>query len=247
MQWRLIINNENDAFKNMAIDKAILLSSNIPTLRLYKWNPPAISIGCFQNLDDEVDVKMCEKYKYDYIRRITGGGAVFHDKELTYSICINEDNEYIQKDLLKSYQQICGAVINGLKKLGLNSEYRYINDIKVNEKKISGSAQTRKNNKIFQHGTILIDNDSEKMFSILKVPNEKMKGKKIEEIKKIVTSINKELDKTISLDELRNAIISGFEETFNITFIKEDLTEEELNLSKRFENEFKDETWNRIR
>ena len=113
----------------------------------------------------------------DYVRRITGGGAVFHDNELTYSIVIPESHPQIPKNIIDSYKRICGAIMKGLDKLGIDSKYFPINDILTNNKKISGNAQTRKSKTVLQHGTILMDVDVEKMFSLLKVPDEKIKDK----------------------------------------------------------------------
>ena len=84
-QWRLIQTGFNTAFANMAVDKAILTAHSQgevpPTVRFYGWNPPAISIGYFQSLVEEVDLHSCNKLGVDYVRRITGGGAVFHENE----------------------------------------------------------------------------------------------------------------------------------------------------------------------
>ncbi|PNX48602.1 MAG: lipoate--protein ligase, partial [Thermoplasmata archaeon M9B1D] len=182
-KWRYLITEGNSAAKNMAIDKAVLVASSenkvSPTVRFYNWMPPAISIGYFQNLKEEVDLLKCEKSGVDYVRRITGGGAVFHEKELTYSIVIPESHPEISKNIMESYGRICGAIIRGLKQLGINSEYVPINDIIYNGKKISGNAQTRKLKTVLQHGTVILDVDVDKMFSVLRVPNEKIKDKMI--------------------------------------------------------------------
>jgi len=238
MDWRLIIDKENDAFMNMAIDKAIILESKIPTLRLYQWKPAAVSIGCFQSLDDEVDVDKCKEYGIDYVRRMTGGGAVFHENELTYSICIEENNAYFSKDLRESYRQICDAIIIGLKEINLNAEYAFLNDILVNGKKISGCAQTRRNGKILQHGTLILDVNVDRMFELLRVPDEKIKGKQISQVKERVTSINKELGKEISIKQVERAIVLGFEKKFNIKFFEGKLSEGERILARKLKGEF---------
>ena len=95
-QWRLLVTEGNSAFTNMAMDRAVLVANSKgkvpPTVRFYTWKPAAISIGYFQSLRDEVDLAECDKHGVDYVRRITGGGAVFHEKELTYSIVIPESH-----------------------------------------------------------------------------------------------------------------------------------------------------------
>ena len=228
MKWRLIIHKQpHTAFENMGIDAALQELCTIPVLRLYTWQPPAVSIGRFQSLHDEVDEQQCKKNDIDIVRRITGGGAVFHDAEVTYSICIREKNEYFSKDLHESYQAICGAVMNGLKKCGLESVYVPINDIIVNGKKISGCAQTRKKGIILQHGTLLVDVDVDKMFSLLKVPDEKIRDKMIASVKERVTSIHQQLGKKVSNEEVMTALADGFKEFFNIEFESSELTPKE--------------------
>ena len=251
-QWRLLITENKTAYTNMAIDRAVLVA-NIkkivpPTVRFFTWNPPAISIGYFQSLDDEVDLEVCRKLGVDYVRRITGGGAVFHDNELTYSIVIPESHPQIPKNIIDSYKRICGAIMKGLDKLGIDSKYFPINDILTNNKKISGNAQTRKSKTVLQHGTILMDVDVEKMFSLLKVPDEKIKDKLIKDVKSRVTSIKHVLNSDISFGDVANAMKKGFENEFNINLINGDLTKEELNLADRFEREcFLAEDWNHRR
>ena len=251
-QWRLLQTGFNTAFSNMAIDRAILVANSKgtvpPTVRFYGWIPPAISIGYFQSLADEVDISSCESLGVDYVRRITGGGAVFHDKELTYSIVIPEAHPAIPKNILKSYGRICNAIIQGLTNLGISSTYAPINDILVDGKKISGNAQTRKERTVLQHGTILLDVDVDTMFSLLKVPNEKIKDKLIQDVKQRMTSIHHILGKKIRFEEVAEALKVGFEEEFHVELIQEILTKEEKTLAVQFEKEcFSTTQWNHRR
>ena len=86
--WRLLKTEDNTAAVNMAIDRAVMTANSEnkvpPTVRFFTWKPSAISIGYFQSLEDEVDLDNCKKFGVDYVRRITGGGAVFHEKELPF-------------------------------------------------------------------------------------------------------------------------------------------------------------------
>jgi len=251
-QWRLIETGDNTAFTNMAMDKAVLVSISRgkvpPTVRFYRWRPSAISIGYFQSLEEEVNLDICKNFGVDYVRRITGGGAVYHEKELTYSIIISESHPKIPKNIMESYRIICGALIKGLKNLGIESTYVPINDIITNGKKISGNAQTRKEKTVLQHGTILKDVNIEKMFFLLRVPNEKIKDKLIADVKERVTSIKHVLEKEISFEEISTAIKSGFEKEFNIELVKGTFTEEEEELTKKFEKEcFSTNNWNHRR
>lgn len=248
MKWRLILDKSNNAQINMAIDEAIMqlnAKTNLPTLRLYTWNPPAVSIGLFQSLEDEIDIASCNKFNVDFVRRITGGGAVFHDNELTYSFVISENNDLIPKQILESYGVICGAIIQGLDLMGVKSTFAPVNDILAEGKKISGNAQTRRNNTILQHGTILIDVDIDKMFSLLKVPNEKVKDKLIFDVKQRVTSLKHILGRSVQISEVENSMIAGFKKQFNIEFVKKDLTKEEKQLANELMmKKFSTREWN---
>ncbi len=248
-KWRLLQTGYLSAYTNMAIDRAVMLShsknSVPPTVRFYGWKPSAISIGYFQSLKDEVELDACNKLNIDYVRRITGGGAVFHENELTYSIVISESHPSIPKNILESYGRICGAIIKGLNNLGIESNYSPINDIISNGKKISGNAQTRKIKTVLQHGTVLTDVNVEKMFSVLKVPTEKIKDKLISNVKERVTSIKHILGEEPTFNEIAYSMKKGFEEEFNISLVDGELTKEEIELTKKFENEcFSTYDWN---
>ena len=135
---------------------------SVPVLRLYGWKPSAVSIGYFQSLEEEVDVKKCKKAGIDVVRRLTGGGAVLHEHELTYSFI----TKVYPTNIMESYRLICEPVVMCLKNLGLDAKFSPLNDIIVGDKKVSGNAQTRRKNTLLQHGTILLDVDVEKMFSV---------------------------------------------------------------------------------
>jgi len=251
-QWRLLKTDFNTASTNMAIDRAVLVANSKgevpPTVRFFGWSPPAISIGYFQSLEEEIDLDACRKFGVDYVRRITGGGAVFHEKEVTYSIVIPESHPGIPKNIMGSYGRICGAIMKGLKHLGIESRYVPINDIITDGKKISGSAQTRKAKTVLQHGTVLIDVDVDKMFSLLRVPDEKIKDKLIADVKQRVTSIKHLIGREIGFDEAVVAMKNGFEEEFGVELIKGVLTEEEKRLTRKFELEyFSAREWNHRR
>jgi lipoate---protein ligase len=238
---RVIIEGGLDAYHNMAVDEAIAKKSKIPTLRIYQWNPPAISIGYFQSLNQEVDVGACQKLGIDIVRRITGGGAVFHDNELTYSFVIPESA--VSENIIESYNKICNGVITGLVELGIKAQFAPINDIVVGQKKISGNAQTRRYNQVLQHGTILLDVDVDKMFSILLVPNEKLKGKLIKNVKQRVTSVKAILGHEIGFNTVAHAIVRGFASEFKTKFTPGSLNEEELDETAKLTKKFMSKEW----
>ncbi len=245
-KWRILKIREDCAAMQMAIDEAIMMTRSmnkvVNTLRFYTWKPAAVSIGFFQSLEKEVDKQKLKEYGYDVVRRYTGGGAVLHDKEITYSIILSDSD--VPSDIIKSYEKICSGIIRGLGKLNLNGEFKPINDIIVNGKKISGNAQTRKNGIVLQHGTILIDVNIEKMFSVLKVPDEKLKDKIIKIAAERVTCINKESEKEVSIKELEDVLKQGLEEVFKVTFIYDNLTKEEEELAQKlYKEKYSTEEW----
>jgi lipoate-protein ligase A len=251
-QWRMLDTGVHSAFANMAIDRAILVANSQgkvpPTVRFYGWSPPAISLGYFQSVAEEIDIDVCERLGVDYVRRITGGGAVFHEKELTYSIVVPESHPEVPKNIMNSYGRICGAVMKGLAQLGIESEYAPINDILTGGRKISGNAQTRKLGTVLQHGTVLMDVDVDKMFSLLKVPNEKIKDKLIADVKLRVTSIKHLLGGEVRFKEVAKAMKIGFEEEFHVELIEGALSTGEVVLAKKFEKEcFSTMEWNQRR
>ncbi|MEM3654123.1 MAG: biotin/lipoate A/B protein ligase family protein [Candidatus Bathyarchaeia archaeon] len=244
-QFRIIGLSINDAYMNMAIDEAILKLCSIKkspnTLRLYRWNPSAVSIGYFQSIEDEVNIEACKIMGIDVVRRITGGGAVYHDfeGEITYSLIVKEDNPKIPFDIIKSYETICKGIILGLKELGLNPEFKPINDIVINNKKISGNAQTRKSGVVLQHGTILLDSNIQTMFKVLKV-----RDKMITAVEERVTTIKKELGRKPSFEEVEEALKHGFEDALQVNFFEGSLTPEELKLAKELkENKYSTKEW----
>jgi len=175
---------------NMAIDEYLMTHvTDTPIFRIYGWSNPCVSIGYFQSIED-IDFQKCRNEAIDVVRRITGGGSVFHEKELTYSFV---SRKYPTK-IIDSYQEICQIIISGLNTLGINAKFSPLNDITVDGKKIGGNAQTRKNGVLLQHGTILLEVNKEKMFSFLKVPVEKISDKKISDAKYRVSQVSKTFD-----------------------------------------------------
>jgi lipoate-protein ligase A len=212
MKWRIIPLEVNDAFMNMAIDEALgesVASGAPPTIRFYRWDPSAVSIGYFQSLLEEVDVDECERLGVDIVRRRTGGGAVYHDfdGEITYSLVAPQ--ELYGTDILDSYRVICGHVIESLETLGLPAEFSPVNDVLVNGKKISGNAQTRRGGVLLQHGTLLFRVDPDIMFRLLRVGEEKLKDKYVRSVKDRVTSVTDELGQ-IPMEDLHAALRQGF-------------------------------------
>jgi lipoate-protein ligase A len=250
-EWRIIELQTHDAFMNMALDEAacefVKTRQAPPTIRFYRWRPSAVSIGYFQSLDDEVAVNQCKAERVDFIRRRTGGGAVYHDYEgeITYSVITPEST--MPKGILDSYRLICGWLINALSRIGVESEFKPINDIveAVSGKKISGNAQTRRGGVLLQHGTLLYKVDVPKMFSFLKVGQEKIADKLIAAVTDRVTSINI-LKPALSMEDVYAAMFEGF--TSGKKWVKGDFLPGEMKRASELVKErYSRDEWNNMK
>jgi lipoate-protein ligase A len=251
MRWRLLPLRIDDAFTSMAIDEALLKlnaeGESPNTIRFWRWQPSTVSLGCFQSIDQEVDLEVAKKYGVDVVRRITGGGAVFHDHdgELTYSVVCKQGD--VPDDIIESYKLICGGLVRGFEHLGLKAEFKPVNDVLANAKKISGSAQTRRWGSVLQHGTILIAPNVRQMFELLRVSPEKISDKFIASVYERVTTTERELGRKPSFDEVRNAMRGGFEESLDVEFFEDSLTSEELELATKLKPKYASDEWLRKR
>lgn len=263
MKFRLIDSGKRTASFNMALDESVLThiakGKSPPTLRLYSWKPSAITLGYSLSIDNELNMGLCRQRDVDIVRRITGGGAVLHDRELTYSIIFPEKNKLVSRNILRSYGQICNALVIALKELGLAARFVPINDVLVDGKKVSGSAQARKDGVILQHGTILLEVDYVKMFSLLNVSREKIANKGITDPRERVTSLKELLYKKQSGARqrmglkkmyrlLKPALVNGFEKALGITAEPGRITPSELLLAKRLSRtKYSKDAWNKLR
>lgn len=256
MKFRLIDTKDNSPAMNMAIDEA-LLSSKLPVIRFYSWKPAGFSIGYFQSVD-KFNFDNLKKNNVELIRRLTGGNAVLHDKELTYSFIVDEDK--MPKPIVESYKEISKGLLSGLRKLGLkavmNEEVSTgeksavcFNDpswyeIIVNGKKIVGSAQKRVDGKLLQHGAVLIDVDVEKYCSLFKNFSLELVSK----VKMRMTSVNSELIEKKNYCDVKAALIEGFEEELGIEFIESEISEGEKEIADRLCREkYNGPDWNMMR
>lgn len=245
--WRLLI-NEGTAQYNMAVDEAILTLNDLRekpnVLRLYAFKPSAITIGYFQKIYETVNVDYAYKNRVDVVRRITGGGAVFHDEngEITYSIIAK--NVDIDFDVQESYKKICNGILYALKFFGLEGKFEPVNDVTINGKKVSGSAQMRKGKVILQHGTLMYNTDILKIEQLLIVPKNKLAAHSAKTIYERVTTLSREKGLEVSKNEVIEALIKGFERTFNIRLVNDHLDNEEKNLAEKLVNKYSQREWN---
>jgi lipoate---protein ligase len=227
----------NPAAQNMAIDEALTESvGEVPILRIYGWRPAAVSIGYFQSMNEEVDFTKCREIGVDIVRRLTGGGAVLHEYELTYSFI---SRRYPQ-NIVESYKWICDAIVISINRLGFDASFVPLNDIVIAGKKVSGNAQTRRKGVLLQHGTILLGVDVNKMFSVLKVPSEKLRDKIIKDVKERVTSLA-----GTTYDNMATSLKTSFAAKFEAKLIDDTLSTEEISHARWLaERKYSSNEWN---
>jgi lipoate-protein ligase A len=234
---RVLETGYNPAALNMAIDEALIESiGEAPVLRIYGWLPAAITIGYFQSIKEEVDFEKCSQLGVDVVRRLTGGGAVLHEFELTYSFM----TKHYPQNIMESSRWICDAIVMSINKLGFDASFVPLNDIVIDGKKVSGSAQTRRKGVLLQHGTLLLGVDVDKMFSLLKVPSEKIRDKIIKNVKERVTSLA-----GTTFDEMASSLKASFAEKFLAKLVADNLSAEEISCAKWLaEEKYSSKEWN---
>ena len=251
--WRFITLESYDGYWNMALDEAILQSviekKSPNTIRLYKWSPSTVSIGRNQSLIDEVDLEFIEKNQFNVVRRITGGGAVFHDeyREITYSIvCPLTFLEKLDaKSVMEQFEIIEMGVISGLQFYGLMPEKGIIHCLAIflDSKKFSGNAQLRSKRHILQHGTILLDLDAELMYSALKAPHNVSKSRMVRSVYSKCTGIKEYLE-SYNEQYFISSLKKGFETTLQITSNEDSFTANELRLAdKLVKTKYRNNNW----
>jgi lipoate-protein ligase A len=240
---------------NMAIDEAVLtarIGNLVPnTVRFYRWKPSAVSVGKFQQAQNEAHLENCHAHNVDIVRRITGGGAVYHDaeNEITYSVVAHTEDLNAQ-DITTAYAKIYSGIAEALKSLGISSDFNFGDaktcpNLTVNGKKISGSAQSHKKGIVLQHGTLLLDVNLEKMFSFLRVPWANACMEIVNVAKRKITSIKAESGKNVSPNEAQDALIQSFQKALNIKLAQDKLTPQEQQLAEKlYKEKYVTDEWN---
>ncbi|MFW9880106.1 MAG: biotin/lipoate A/B protein ligase family protein [Candidatus Thorarchaeota archaeon] len=240
--WRFLPLDIKNGFWNMALDEAILrrvITKKSPnTLRFYKWIPSTASIGKNQSLSNEINVQFVKEKGFNIVRRITGGGAVFHDefREITYSIVC--PIKFLQNlgayKVIEQFEIITKGIIMGLYIFGLKPEKDVIHcpAILLNGKKFSGNAQARKKGHLLQHGTILLDIDPELMYSVLKAPENIGKSRMVRSVRAKCVGIKNHMQ---DYDEMKliESLKNGFEKSLGIQLKDGILSEDEVELAEK--------------
>jgi len=235
-----------------AIATAVKKGNSPPTLRLYGWGIPSVSIGYFQKMTD-IDIDYCQERGIPIVRRPTGGRAILHDYEITYSFSIKTDSGIFSKGLLDSYEKISKAFSLALSKIGLAPEMKLqrephrsrsplcfqstsYGEITINSKKVIGSAQKRWSDGLLQQGSIPLIIEEEEIAKVFRLKSSET-GKKFTGLKKILSDLNTE--------SFKNVIRISFEETFDTSLIPLSPSNEEVSLAGELEvRKYRLSSWN---
>ncbi|MEB4888825.1 lipoate--protein ligase [Priestia megaterium] len=221
----LFIDNQKnyDPRINLAIEEYALKHLDInETYLLFYINEPSIIIGKNQNTIEEINTKYVEDQHIYVVRRLSGGGAVYHDKgNLNFSFITKDDGNSFH-----NFKKFTEPVVEALKKLGVNAELSGRNDLMAEGRKISGNAQFSTKGRMFSHGTLLFDSEIENVVSALKVKKDKIESKGIKSIRNRVANISEFLEQKVTVEEFREMLLRYiFEGEENITEYK--LTEKD--------------------
>lgn len=257
--WRFLNTGLQDGYTNMAIDE-VLTTKTVPAdkssiFRVYGWKPYAISLGYNQDRN-ELNLKKCKRDGIDVVRRPTGGRAVFHAEEITYSVIIPKDSAFFSQDILTTYNRISQGLLAGLQLAGVKAELverfaegaekssAYKNnipcfshsakyEIAVQNKKLVGSAQRRYENAILQHGSILVGKYHLRLAEYIQQLNEEQAQNFKNAMERKTISISEILQANISSDKLIWALKTGFQQHFQIHFFEGQLTSQEKSEIKK--------------
>ena len=253
--WRLILNPPAHGAWNMAVDEAILehlqggRGELPPTLRLYAWEPACLSLGHAQPFAD-VDRARLEERGWDVIRRATGGRAILHTDELTYSVTGRADEPVLSGGVLESYNRLALALLLAVKHLGLHVEMKEgkgnenaapnpvcfevpsTYEITVNGKKLIGSAQARKKEGVLQHGSLPLTGDLTRICQALVFEDESARGNAAQRLLGRAATVESALGRVVTWEDAAEAFIHAFEMQLGICFERGELSEAE---SKRAE------------
>ncbi|MFB3165959.1 biotin/lipoate A/B protein ligase family protein [Neobacillus sp. 179-C4.2 HS] len=270
--WRFIDSGNCSPSFNMALDEALLdwhSEGKIPpVIRFYGWDPATLSIGYFQKVEKEIDLEAVKAHGLGFVRRPTGGRGVLHEHELTYSVIVSEDHPEMPKTVTEAYRVISEGILKGFHQLGLEAYFAVPRtdeersalknprsavcfdapswyELVVEGRKVAGSAQTRQKGVILQHGSILLDLDEDKLFSLFKYPSERVKDRMKSAFKNKAVAINEISSRRITLEEAKEAFYKGFAEGLNIELQPYQLTEEELAYVNKIAKErYESDEWN---
>lgn len=244
MNWRLITDNEVSASFGLAADETLAqrvgLNLSTPTLRLYTYRSHCALVGRFQNVENEIRLEYCRANGIAINRRPTGGGAIIMGADqlgVALTIQGRGDDSYSHaRELMSHFSE---GLVRGLNQLGVEASFRRKNDIEVNSKKLVGLGIYRApSGGLLFHASLLVDLDIALMLQVLNTPFEKISDKEIDTVAGRITTLRRETESNLSVDEVRRVIADGFAGAFNLSLIHADgFTREELDDIAKLENE----------
>lgn len=273
-EWKFLYTSKKDAFFNMATDEALLIMSEEnntpPTLRIYQWEPEAVSIGYCQKIKKTVDLKKCKDLNVDVVRRLTGGRAVLHYNDLTYSICASKDYfDLLGENVNDTYRKISLAFLKSLEFLNIKGEWvrkfsreyklntfestkpcfsssiRY--EIQVKGKKLIGSAQRRLKNSFIQHGSIPLGKQSFGLADLLPEINEQRIKKMKLKLEENTVFLQDLLSINLDINQIISAIKSGFSNFFSVNLKDTDLSLDQRKMTNKLIPRYRSKNWNFLR
>lgn len=253
--YRFVNTGCQDAALNMAIDEAILthyLNGKVaPTLRVFRWTQPSISLGRFQSIEREIEQALCESRGVKLVRRPTGGRAVYHRDEFTYSIVIGK-REGIPSGVIAAYAYLSQGLLAALRSLGIQAE---ISDERVNKHpsaacfasstqadltsggfKLVGSAQVWKEDALLQQGSLPMDDRASEFFDLLHFPTAEARAEALRLYSEKTTPLHT-LAPHAQWEEIAQAFQQGFSTFLEHSFVQEELSPSEWELAQQLVEE----------
>jgi lipoate-protein ligase A len=242
--WRLIIEPEpRSGAANMALDQAIALAcaagESPPTLRFYRWQPPTVSLGRHQALA-EIDLQAVAAHGYEVVRRSTGGRAILHTGELTYSVAAPADEARVKGGVMDAYLRLSNALVAGLRNLGLEAdkaagtmrtgpdvsaacfEVPSAYEITTGGRKLIGSAQSRRARYVLQHGSLPLTGDITRLIEVLTLSPEQAIELRRQLAARACTLAHAlgvgDDAPAVQFEYVAQALVQGFATTLNLTF-----------------------------
>lgn len=263
--WRAMIQPPGDGGLNMAVDEAILeavaTGASPPTLRFYGWQPPCLSLGRAQRARD-VDLARLTERGWQLVRRITGGRAILHTDELTYSIAVPATEKRVRGGVVASYRRLSRGLLAGLRLLGLQvAQAEAMQDkpaepsaacfdvpshyeITARGKKLLGSAQVRRHKAVLQHGALPLTGDVTRLVGYLRLPDGDRAALRAELGRRAIT-LEEALGRAVPVSEVAQALAQGFAEALNLHLEPGPLTGQEQALARQLrEEKYAADGWN---
>jgi lipoate-protein ligase A len=247
-QYRLLIDRPTLGLWNMSVDEAIMNDVinglSAPTIRFYAWQPATLSLGYAQPSSD-ADLIRIQDRGWNLVRRVTGGRAILHHHELTYSVIVPENHPLAQLGIIESYRQISLAITHGLELLGLQTQAdRKEGSLKdmgavcfetpshyeittQDGRKLVGSAQLRRRGAILQHGTLPLYGDVSDICDALVYPDAKARDLSKISVRKRAATLQDALGVIVDWEDAVQAMVSGFQSVFDADLVQDCLTPHE--------------------